>query len=133
MDRGRMTSAHPLSYARHAVIPLLTIVVGLAPGETRAFEIVTHRLVNSRAALTSTRLNEVLETQSHFLFGVREPLVGLSVVDWIGLGGTAEDEFKDVGLLGGLARSPRHFHAPLLPWDRSGLDLPLLPRFESSV
>ena len=34
---------------------------------------------------------------------------------------------------GGLTRSARHFHTPRLPWDRSGLDIPLLPRFESSV
>src|SRR5262249_33336524 len=44
-----------------------------------------------------------------------------------------EDEFRNVELLGGLMRSPQHFHTPLLPWDRSGLDLPLLPRFESSI
>jgi hypothetical protein len=55
------------------------------------------------------------------------------VVDWIGLGGVAEDQFDGSELLGGLTRSARHFHTPRLPWDRSGFDIPLLPRFESSV
>ena len=54
---------------------------------------------------------------------------------WIGSGdgGVAEDQFDGNSSVGGLTRSPRHFHTPRLPWDRSGLDIPLLPRFESSV
>src|SRR5215510_6878097 len=128
-----MTPVYPANYARHAMIPFLAIVFGLATGEARAFQTATHRLVNERAAIASPLLTDVLQTQVHFLLGVFEPLLGLSVINWIGLGGVAEDEFRNVELLGGLMRSPQHFHTPLLPWDRSGLDLPLLPRFESSI
>src|SRR4030095_5942844 len=64
---------------------------------------------------------------------LQEPLNGRQVVDWIGLGGVAEDQLNGSEFFGGLTRSARHFHTPRLPWDRSGLDIPLLPRFESSV
>lgn len=45
----------------------------------------------------------------------------------------AEDQFDGNEFFGGLTRSARHFHTPRLAWDRSGLNLPLIPRFESSV
>ncbi len=44
-----------------------------------------------------------------------------------------EDQYDGNTSFGGLTRSPRHFHTPRLPSDRSGLDIELLPRFESSV
>jgi hypothetical protein len=54
-------------------------------------------------------------------------------VDWIGLGGIAEDQYDGNTTIGGLTRSARHFHTPRLPWDRSGLAIGPLPRFESSL
>ena len=83
--------------------------------------------------VSSSVLGPFLRGQLNLLKGPDEVLQGRAVVKWIGFGGIAEDQFDGNSFFGGLTRSPRHFHAPLLPWDRSGLDIPSLPRFESSV
>jgi hypothetical protein len=74
--------------------------------------------------------------------GIKTPIRGATesrrVEQWIQLGGAREDESTIFEYLRGKARSFRHFHDPLLAWDRSGLFYPLtipprITRFESSV
>jgi hypothetical protein len=71
-----------------------------------------------------------LRSQLLFPTGVNEGLNGQTVLDWLGTGGVAEDQFMSeilgqrLGeLVGGATRSPRHFHTPLKTWDLSGLNL----------
>ncbi|MCI0484917.1 MAG: hypothetical protein L0Y78_10090 [candidate division NC10 bacterium] len=70
--------------------------------------------------------------------GIEEPFKGKPVFQWIREGGTLEDAGTGGGNVTGRNRYFRHFHDPLLPWDRSGLFYsltlpPRLTRFESSV
>jgi len=111
---------------------LLAFIVSTA-GQAVAFEVATHRTINEAAAIDSASLDPFLVHHAGLARGLIEPLKGSQVIQWIGLGGVLEDQFQGSETLGGILRSSRHFHNPLLPWDRSGLDIPLLPRFESSV
>jgi len=101
----------------------------------------THELINAQAVGNSS-LNQVLRDH----LGVSEGVDRLfrarnethSVLRWIELGGTREDAGTLGGNITGTNRYFRHFHDPLLPWDRSGLLHPLIlpprfTRFESSV
>lgn len=101
--------------------------------ESSAFETSTHEILNEVAANSSSVFGPFLRGQLNLLKGPDEVLLGKAVVKWIGLGGVAEDQLDGSEFFGAFTRSARHFHAPRLPWDRSGLDIALLPRFESSV
>src|SRR5512144_2384452 len=113
-------------------VAIVSFVLSVAPCAS-AFETSTHRLLNEEAVARSLTFGEYLARDLHFVRGVLEPLNGRTVVNWIGDGGIAEDQLLGLETLGGLTRSARHFHTPLLSWDQSGLNLPPLPRFESSV
>lgn len=121
---------------RGPVLSIYTVAIMLVlwtGAATSAFETSTHREINEQAVGASARFREYLANELHFTRGAREPLNGRTVVNWIGDGGVAEDQLLGLETLGGLTRSARHFHTPLLSWDQSGLNLPPLPRFESSV
>lgn len=118
--------------SRTALLGLAICLVCDAP-QGLAFETGTHDAINRSAAAGSPVVDSSLRNNLGLIRGLQEPLVGRLVVDWIGLGGVAEDQLDGSEFFGALTRSARHFHAPRLPWDRSGLDIALLPRFESSV
>jgi hypothetical protein len=106
------------------------LAVHLVSTSALAFETGTHFIINQQAARGSTVVDAVLRSELGFLAGLDTPLVDRrAVIRWLGLGGVAEDQFLGTEILGGLTRSPRHFHTPLRPWDTAGL----LGAFESSV
>src|SRR5574341_91138 len=123
-----------LAIAKLIVISLLT---GLVYRPSLALNEPTHELVNERAGATSG-LDQVLREQLGLSGGIKEPFNGKEVRQWLREGGTREDAGSYWDQATGKARSYRHFHDPLLPWDRAGLSYspPLLPqvlKFESSV
>ena len=99
----------------------------------------THELVSVQATELSS-LDKILREQLGMPKGIQTEFVGKTntAVSWIRLGGAREDESTYLEYLTGKARSFRHFHDPLLAWDRSGLFYPLtipprITRFESSI
>jgi len=101
----------------------------------------SHSLINQEATNRSS-LNAFLQEHLGMPDGIRTPIRGTTesrrVEQWIQLGGAREDESTNLEYLTGKARSFRHFHDPLLAWDRSGLFYPLtipprITRFESSI
>lgn len=115
------------------LLAMLPLLVALPTGDASAFLTPTHAHINELAASSSPMIGAFLRDQLGLVGGLAEPLEGRSVATWIGQGGIAEDEFMGSETLGGLTRSARHFHTPLLGWDQAGLSMPPLPRFESSV
>ena len=113
------------------IVPLAIVLATVA--HASAFGVTTHRTINEVAAFESAGFDNFLMSHAGLTRGLVELLNGSQVVQWIGLGGVLEDQFQGSETLGGILRSSRHFHNPLLPWDRSGLDIPLFPRFESSI
>ena len=126
--------------ARIAAVLCLIALVDVNSAE--ALNEPTHEVINEQAA-RQTRpetpgLDQILKEQLGFPAGIEQPIRGRDttrrVFQWLRRGGTLEDEGMDFGNLTGTNRYFRHFHDPLLPWDRSGLFyLPLLTRFESSI
>lgn len=90
-------------------------------GEVQAFNIDSHRLLNSRAAALST-LDDYLKRQLGFTGGIVETFSGKQAREWIRDGGVAEDQAFGIEPLGAVFRSINHFHNPLLPWDQAGLN-----------
>ena len=118
---------------RRLTIIAMVAVIFAPVAQAPAFEVATHRTINETAAFESPGLDDFLVNHAGLTRGLVERLKGSQVVQWIGHGGVLEDQFQGSETLGGILRSSRHFHNPMLPWDRSGLDIPLFPRFESSV
>jgi hypothetical protein len=117
------------------------IILLLAPTFGRALNEPSHGLINLEATSRSS-LNVFLQEQLGMSDGIKTPIRGATesrrVEQWIQLGGAREDESANFEYLTGKARSFRHFHDPLLAWDRSGLFYPFtvpprITRFESSV
>jgi hypothetical protein len=101
----------------------------------------THEIINEQAAGASS-IDSTLRDQLGFSEGIRTTFRAAAETNtalrWIGRGGAREDESTALEYLTGKARSFRHFHDPLLLWDRSGLFYPLtipprITRFESSI
>ncbi len=97
-------------------------------GTTFAFEVRTHRQINSfvvGADVNQFSLNRYLRNQIGFVKGIDEPLSAGNVRQWIEAGGEFEDDF---------VRFLRHFHQPLRTWDQAGLKstIPLV-FFSSSI
>ncbi len=113
------------------------IVMGMGGPWSYALNEPSHQIINEQATRRS-QLDEVLKQQLGVRGGVEESIKGQAVFQWIRLGGAREDESTTFEYLTGKARSFRHFHDPLLAWDRSGLFYPLtipprITRFESSI
>ncbi len=124
-----MSAVHVARHVPRAVALLLLIFTTPCLG----FETPTHRIINRSAVESSVTFHQLLRDGMGLIRGVDQALRGLTILDWIGEGGVAEDQLFGIEMLGGLTRSTRHFHTPLLGWEQSGLSLPPLPRFESSV
>ena len=118
------------------LVALLNLFVLLIyPGFAMGFSTNIHQIINKNAAEGSPVLDEFLRSTFGLGFpaGRDTSILGRTVVEWIERGGVAEDEFRSFEFLGGLSRSPRHFHTPLPPmddWGQAGLGL---GAFESSV
>ncbi len=116
------------------LVPLL-ILLG---SNVWAFNTDVHELLNGRAADVSS-LDSYLKQNLGLTRGVVEPVNGEIVRRWIQIGGSAEDQFFGIELLGALFRSINHFHNPLRTWDKAGLDAvtllcpPLVFKGEASV
>lgn len=98
---------------------ILAILLGQTE-HTFAFGIGTHRLLNEKTVLAS-QLDDYLKSQLGLTNGILEEVAGKQVIEWVGLGGAAEDEFLTSETLGAAFRSRHHFHNPLQPWDQAGL------------
>src|SRR2546425_2061894 len=95
------------------------LIVPFAP-TAAAFETSTHAAINQGAARAST-LDGVLKDELGFLSGLITPLIDRRTpIDWIGLGGLAEDHYLGSEILGSLTRSVNHFHQPLRSWNNAG-------------
>ena len=97
----------------------------------------SHAIINEQAARRS-QLSDYLGSVLAFQNRLDQQFKGRTVLEWLREGGARKDESTALEYLTGKARSFRHFHDPLLPWDRSGLFYPLtipprITRFESSV
>lgn len=109
-----------MSRVFQALVVSACLIVPFAPAAV-AFETATHTAINQGAARASS-LDPVLRNELGFLGGLTTPLIDRrTAIDWIGLGGRAEDEYLGNEVLGGLARSVNHFHQPLRSWDTAGL------------
>ena len=102
---------------------------------TSAFKLGTHETVNIRAADISV-LDIYLRKELLLTAGLGEPFTRLSgdtwrAIDWIRLGGRAEDLYDESQWFGALYRSRHHFHNPIVAsWADSGLRaLSLCPPF----
>ena len=94
-----------------------------------AFGTDTHRRLNEQAGSVS-KLGEYLPEELSLSLGLKQPLAGKNVGQWIERGGVAEDEFLGSDKIGAFFRSRHHFHDPLRPWSEAGLDaLSLCPPF----
>src|SRR2546422_1241272 len=94
-------------------------IVPFAP-TAAAFETSTHAAINQGAARAST-LDGVLKDELGFLSGLITPLIDRRTpIDWIGLGGLAEDHYLGSEILGSLTRSVNHSHQPLRSWNNAG-------------
>ena len=102
----------------------------LYPSTGMSFQTHTHRLLNERAAQDSPVLDRFLKDQLNFAQGLDTVVNGQSILQWIRIGGAAEDQFFSSEFFGGLFRSSRHFHHPLRAWDQCGL---FTGSFECSV
>jgi hypothetical protein len=98
---------------------LATVGCGWVSGAW-AFQLETHRVVNERAVVVST-LDAHLKEELGLRGGILEVFNSIRVQDWIGIGGRAEDLFREDEVGGALYRSKHHFQNPLLSWDRAGL------------
>ena len=119
MNRGNEMSY--VGSTRRSTTALSLVVLMLLVTDGSAFETPTHRRINEAAAGGSPVLDQFLRNELNLLSGIGEPLRGQAVIDWIGLGGVAEDQFFGSGKLGGVFRSPKHFHTPLRSWELAGL------------
>lgn len=99
------------------------------PRHTEALNELTHALVNQSAGETED-FDRLLKSRFGFAQGVKQRFQGRTVSQSLGLGGIRED---DGSLFLGTARYLRHFHDPLKPWDRSGLELVPFIQYESSI
>ena len=100
----------------------ITWVILLFPSHSHAFATPSHRYINQVASKSSPTLDNYLMDTLGFLSGLDTTVknsrgVSQAIIDWIGRGGEAEDQwwFRNwVGeLLGGVTRSCRHYHQPL--------------------
>jgi len=99
---------------------ILAILLGHTE-HTFAFGIGTHRLLNEKTVLAS-QLDGYLKSQLGLTNGILEDVADKQVIEWVRLGGAAEDEAFGIESLGAAFRSRQHFHNPLLSWDRAGLN-----------
>jgi len=104
------------------------VSLGLAGMPVEALNVTTHRIVNEQAVRRSN-LDRVLKRQLGIPRGIEQEFAGIAALRWVGEGGIRED---DGNVWDGTGRFLRHFHDPLKPWDRAGLDLGF-KRWESSV
>ena len=102
------------------------LVVSMEARIATAYEPETHREIAIQAAQPDGITDRVLKDDLDVKDGVKQVLLGqrLTLQELVGEGAFSEDS---------RLRYRNHFHNPLLPWDRAGLDLPLFPRFQSSV
>src|SRR3989442_6897867 len=95
------------------------LIVPFAP-TAAAFETSTHAAINQGAARAST-LDGVLKDELGFLSGLITPLIDRRTpIDWIGLGGPAEDHYLGSEIHGSFTVSVNHFHQPLRSWNNAG-------------
>src|SRR5574341_1025894 len=125
-----MVRSYPLAVA-------VFLSVCILPGASFGLNEPSHALVNEQAASASA-VDRVMREELAISEGLQASFIGSRVRQWIRLGGTLEDAGSYWDQATGKARSYRHFHDPLQPWDRAGLSYspPLLPqvlKFESSV
>ncbi len=99
-----------------------------SPPWVRALNEPTHEIINEQATRNST-LDTVLRNRLNIEQGILRRFPGIvenareerTVVEWIRRGGRLEDLGSHVEFVTGRARSLRHFHDPLQPWDQAGL------------
>ena len=112
---------------RPRVAAALILVGVTASTTTLALSTSTHALINEEAARRSAILQDHLRGGLGFPGGsttfLRAGRERLSIEEWLGRGGVREDD---------LLRFLRHFHDPLNPWERAGLNLGV-DRHDSSV
>src|SRR5262249_30615881 len=89
-----------------------------------AYDIGTHRTLGLRAATSSLRLDPLLTFELNLESGVDTPFWGKTPWQWIRAGAGSEDD--------PVIRVVNHFHNPLRPWARAGLDV-VGRRFSSSI
>jgi len=142
-----------MTLTRVPTATLAIVIMFTCHQASNAYEIDTHRLINESAARSSSLhsfLSVELATPSfivcepenpncltelffkEFPGGINEPVNGLPGMEWIILGGAAEDQFLGNEWLGGAFRSTRHFHTPLRAWNQAGVDF-LGINFQSSI
>jgi hypothetical protein len=113
------------------IVALLLVV--FLEGTSLALNTPTHQLINEQAAQIS-QVDRVLKEQLGLPDGIASRFKENRALQWIGLGGRLEDATTWARFITVRSRFYNHFLDPLQPrWDQAGLQLPLLPRFESSV
>ncbi len=92
----------------------IVILLGLLRGASDVFsyEVSTHKILNEKATLRSD-LNNFLKITLGMSDGIETFIDGKKVRDWIKEAGALEDDSR---------RFFNHFHNPLKPWNRAGLD-----------
>ncbi len=138
VEENSLSGARKKRGIRRKVCPILVgLVLALPHRAGFALNEPTHEIINEHAASVS-KVDLVMKEQLGLPEGILTRFNGNRALQWIRLGGTLEDAGTPGGNVTGRNRYFRHFHDPLLPWDRSGLLYiltlpPRLTRFESSV
>jgi hypothetical protein len=104
-------------------LALILAVASVGAGSpVAAFKLDTHRALNDRAAtISGVNQSGYLQQELALAGGLTTLVTSKSVLEWIRIGGAAEDEYFDGEVLGALNRSGNHFQNPLKPWDQAGL------------
>jgi sugar lactone lactonase YvrE len=100
-----------------------SLLLGTA-SPVHAYERDTHREI-SRTAVDRSNLESILKNQYGANDGIALLINGQQVRDWIGTGGSKEDDPT--------IRASNHFHNPLQPWSQAGLTILGIPPGQSSV